>query len=690
MADKKPADFISLDRPSNFFGRRCQAFMEQVMDAPRSRLRLILGVLVIFALVLVVYRPILPGSFLMDDQRLIEGENPLVNGELTPYSIWFQTDFTLTTFVWWLQWLVWGGNPAGYHAVNMALQALSAVLLWRLLTRLKIPGAWLAAVVFAVHPVCVGSVARIAELKNTLSLPFCLLSFLGYLHYETLALYPEDEKQVINQSLRVRATFWYVLSLIAYVLSLLSKTTAAMLPVALILCAAWRRGRVTRRDVLHTSPYFILALAFGLMSVWFQKHQALANAGQTLQATSCWERLAGAGYDFWFYLGKALMPVNLSMVYSRWRIDAGTLTAYLPDLLVCAVFVLCWWFRRSWGRHALFGLGCFAVTLFPALGFFDAQFLTMWRVSDHLQYAPLIAIVALAIAGLASLPNKAIFRCLAVILLLTLSVLTFQRAQVFSTEESLLRDTLAKNPAAWAAHNDLGLIFAKRGNDADAINQFSASLQFNPDNLGAQLNLAQVLALQGRWEDADQHYLAALKIKPFDPGTHKEFAAALEAQGRAREALFHLKMALCFKPEIQTRLEFAALLYQTGDFPQAAAQYRRVLSLKHDEVVALNNLAWILATCPDDKVRDGAEAVRCAERACRLTAFKRASIVGALAAAYAEAGRFPEAVTTGETAVRLSAAAGDTKSAAIYQQPLILYRAGKPWRERPAGMGGSP
>jgi len=455
-----------------------------------------------------------------------------------------------------------------------------------------------------------------------------------------------------------------------------------MLPLVLLLCAAWQRGRITRQDVLHTSPYFVLALAFGLMSVWFQKHQALV--GETLAPASFGERLAGAGQNFWFYFWKALLPVHLSVFYVREKIDATNPAAYLPVLLAVAVFILCWRFRRTWGRHALFGLGCFAVALFPVLGFFDAQFLVKLRISDHLQYKPLIAVVALTAAGLASLPGRRVFQCTAVALLLTLSVLTFKRAQIFAAEESLFRDTLAKNPAAWPAHNDLGVILAKRGNYSEAINHFMASLECKPDNCEAHLNLGQALALQGRFGEAEQHYLAALHSKPFDPETQEKLADALQAQGRGREALLHLRVALCFKPENQTRLGVATLLYQTGDSRQAVVQFRRVLLFNRDEVEALNNLAWILATCSDDQVRDGAEAVRCAERACQLTAFKQAGMVGTLAAAYAEAGRFPEAVATAETAVRLATAAGDSRFAAVNQQLLMLYRAGKPWHEQPA------
>ncbi|HLX94495.1 MAG TPA: tetratricopeptide repeat protein [Verrucomicrobiae bacterium] len=650
-------------------------------DIQNRRLRLILGALIIFALIFIVYRPILPGSFLMDDSRLIGSDNPLVNGELTPRSLWFQTDFTLTTLVWRWEGLWFGDNPAGYHVVNMVLQGISAFLLWRLLARLKIPGAWLAAAIFAVHPVCVNSVARVAELKNTLSLPFFLLSFWAYLQYEALALYPVDRKQKENH----RATLWLTVSLIAFVLSLLSKTTAVMLPVVLLLCAAWQRGRTTLRDWLHTVPYFILALAFGLMTVWFQKHQALADAGQTLPPANFGQRLAEAGQNFWFYLGKAFLPVHLSTFYVRGGMGATTPAAFLPALLVGAVFLFCWRYRRRWGRHALFGLGCFAVVLFPALGFFDAQFLEMLRISDHLQYMALIALMALAAAVMASrLPPRAFFGT-AVALLLVLSVLTFQRAQVFAMDETLLRDTLAKDPAAWPAHNDLGIILAKRGDMSGATNHFMLSLQYHPDDSGAHENLAHAFVLQGKFAEADAQYLAALKIKPYAAQTHKAYAQVLEIQGRNREAIYHLQVAILFKPDAETRLELASLYYASGDPHRAVAQFHQVLRLQPDQVEALNNLAWILATCPDDTVRDGKEAVRCAEQACRLTAYKRVEMVTVLAAAYAEAGNFSQAVSTADMAVRMATAAGNTRFATINQQLLLFYRTNKPWRESPAG-----
>jgi Flp pilus assembly protein TadD len=655
-------------------------------DASRAYGRLALGALVIFALVLVAYRPILPGNFLMDDWRMVKADNPLVNGDFGPCSIWFQKEWPLSWFVFWAQWLAWGPHPGCYHAVNMLLHAVSAVLLWRLLARLKIPGAWVAAAIFAVHPVCVNSVARIAEMKNTLSLPFFLLSFWLFLPNLTSPPNPNLNPNLNPTPERCALpALRYGLSLAAFVLALLSKTSTIMLPVVLLACVAWQRGRITRRDLLRTGPFFLLALAFGLMSAWFQKHQQLV--GMTLQPESFLERLALAGRVFWFYLGKALLPLNLNLVYPWWKVDATAPASYIPDLLFCAAVLVCWRFRRGWGRHVLFGLGIFAITLFPVLGFFDSQFLTRWRVSDHLQYLPLIAPVTLAVAGMAFLLPAAAFRGVAAVLVGLLSFLTFQRAQVFASEETLFRDTLAKNPAAWGIHNDLGVILAARKNYSEAMEHFVASLQSNPDYSEAQSNLGQALAVQGKLNDAEPHYLAAIKLKPDDPETHRRFAVLLIQQGRTREALHHQRMALTFslKPDIKMRMDYVALLHQTGDLRGAVAQLRQVLLLKPDSVEALNNLAWMLATASDDTLRDGAEAVRYAERAARLPPVKEMCVPGTLAAAYAEAGRFPEAIATAEKAVEMETAAGETRFAAINRQLLRLYRAGKPFHEPPPG-----
>ncbi len=649
--------------------------------------RLLVGLGFFFALVFISYHPLLPGSFLMDDHRLIKDDNVLVSGENTLGSIWFAGDFSLSEVGWWLQWHWWGEHPAGYHVVNLLLQATSAVLLWRLLENLKIPGAWLAAAMFAVHPVGVNSVARVAELKNTLSLPFFLLSFLAYRHYEQLTLYPVGQVQPVTQKNRRRATLWYIVAVLAFVFSLLAKTTTIMLPVILLGWAAWQRGRISRTDWRHTGPLFFLSLAFGWMSVWYQKNQALA--GQTLPPMHFLERLAIAGWNVWFYLGKALLPVHLSVVYLRWKPEVASFSAWLPDLSVLAVLALCWCFRRTWGRHGLFAFGCFLVALIPALGLVDAQFLVKFQVSDHLQYLPLIAPVGLVAAWLATIANRKIFGLLAALLLVTLSVATMQRARVFSTQEGLMRDTLAKNPTAWGAHNDLGVVLAQRQDYAGAETHFRASLTNNPDNDEALLNLGQLFILQGRFEAARQQLQVALAHNPINSAVHEKLAEALAQLGQTQAAIVQLKLALreTKTPHPNTRLALAGMLYANGDYREAVAQYREILAEQPDLAEPLNNLAWLLATSPDDTLRDGAKAVEYAEHACRITHYQAPHALGTLAAAYAEAGKFPEAVTTSDQAIRLANAAGDSQLAAISRQLQAYYRAGRPWHESRADAG---
>jgi protein O-mannosyl-transferase len=711
--------------------------------------RLVGGVVLIVLAAFAVYWQALSGPFLWDD-FLVVHRNPLVTGEWAPMAIWFRMDFPLTYFAFWLQWLAWGNHPAGYHVVNVLLHATSALLLWRLLAQLRVPGPWLAAMIFAVHPVCVASVAWISELKNTLSLPFFLLSLLWYLQLDSAPrLSP----------LAPRPTLRYCLSLLAFLLALLSKTSTVMLPFVMVGCAWWQRERITSRDCWRASPFFVLALAFGFMSVWFQSHGAITGA--TVQNENFFGRLAGAGMALWFYLGKALLPLNLCMIYPRWTIDAAAPVSYLPLLLWCGVLVVCWGWRRTWGRHLLFGLGCFTLTLFPVLGFFDMYFLMLSRVSDHFDYLPLTALVALAAGGLgytysrlvpspkgpaprpladssarsamfiattppdnqapsgaacapppsyepfvpllphehpapdetapsarcsrsSLLPRRALALLLATALVVTLAILAAQRSQVFQSEEALWRDTLSKNPSAWCAHANLGRLLAEHQNYDEARTHLVKSLELYPDNAQAHSNLGRLLSLQRQFAESETHFQTALTLKPKDADIRKSYASALAEQGRLAEAVQQLRETLRLRPDLDARLQLGALLYQSHRFPEAAAEYRQVLAVKPDHLEALNNLSWLLATCSDQTVRDGPEAVRLAEHACRLSGYQQPRELGALAAAYAEAGRFPEAIETEQKSIDTARSAGNAQLAAIGSQLLTLFRAGKPYHEPPA------
>ena len=449
----------------------------------------------------------------------------------------------------------------------------------------------------------------------------------------------------------------------------------------------------------------------------------------------------------WFYLGKALLPLNLCMIYPRWQIDAAAPGSYLPLLFWCGVLVACWQFRRTWGRHVLFGLGCFTVTLFPVLGFFDMYFLVLSRVSDHFVYLPLTALVALAAGGVAcglnrffrigettkytrytkdqshrprppvpdqlsidvhnqdleikasSPPSFRVFRVFRGLtellgpesgvlgtavgggLVVGLAVLSMLRAQVFESEEALWRDTLARNPAAWLAHANLGWILASQQNYDEAKAHLLASLELSPANAQAHSNLGRLLSLQGKPAEAEEQFQTALKIKPKDAEIRRAYAAALAEQGRQDEAVTQFREALRLHPDTETHLQLATFFVQSGKPRVAVAEYCEVLASKPDQPEALNNVAWLLATCADATVRNGAEAVRFAEHACRLSGNAQPRELGTLAAAYAEAGRFPEAVEAAQKAMETARAGGDAQLAAMSEQLLTLFRSGKPYHE---------
>jgi tetratricopeptide (TPR) repeat protein len=658
----------------------------------------------ILGLLVAVYWPALRGSFVWDDLMLVEN-NLLLKGQFNLLSIWFRTDFPLSNVAFWLQWHVWGNHPAGYHAVNLLLHATSSLLLWRVLRRLSVPGGPLAAIIFAVHPVCVASVAWIAELKNTLSLPFYLLSILFYLRFESAAsestrpelssgsARPERvaegmEYNALNAATKLQGREtggspleWYALAFGAFLMALLSKTTTVGLPAVLLVCVWWQRGRLTRRDLLGTAPFFLLGLAFGLLTISFQAHGAIRGA--TVQTLSFPGRLGGAGMALWFYLGKALWPLNLAMIYPRWQINPAAVLTYAPVALWCCLLGICWYFRHSWGRHVLFSLGTFTFTLFPVLGFLSMYYLVLSRVSDHFEYLPLVSVVALAAGALCSAIAAKALRLVAPALVMVLSLISVQRASVFSNEQALWQDTLNKNPDAWISHANLGWILAAQQKYDEASVHLAKSLELNPYNAQAHCNLGRVLALQGHFPEADRHFLMALKLKPDDLDVRKSYASVLSENGRKEDAAQQLREALKSRPDPDVQLELAELLFETAQFPDAVVQYRQALALRPDVPEALSNLAWLLATSSDSSLRNGTEAVQLAERACRLTGYQQASMVGVLAAAYAEAGSFSNAVSTVQKTIDLATAAGDQRFAAVNRQLLKLFLAGQPYHEAP-------
>ena len=244
------------------------------------------------------------------------------------------------------------------------------------------------------------------------------------------------------------------------------------------------------------------------------------------------------------------------------------------------------------------------------------------------------------------------------------------------------RKALQINPNFSDALNNLGIALAAKGRFDEAIENYRKAIQINPNFAEALNNLGIALAAKGRFDEAIENYRQALQINPNFAEALDNLGIALAAQGQFDEAIENYRQAIQINPNRpETFFHLGMTLGQLGRTREAVAQYREALRLNPNLAGALNNLAWILAASPDDGLRDGAEAVRLAERACELTHYGEPLFIGTLAAAYAEAGRFPEAVTTAEKAEQLATSNGLKAVAAENQQLLELYRAGKPCRE---------
>ena len=534
-------------------------------------------------LTLVVYIPALRCGFVWDDDELV-ADNNLIKAPDGLYRFWCTTQPTdywpLTSTTWWLEWRLWGKNPLGYHVINVILHALSAVLWWRALARLKIPAAWLAAAVFAVHPVNVESVAWIAERKNTLSMLFFVLTLLWYLRFEDTS--------------RRR---WYWLALGTFALALLSKTSVVPLPVALLLCAWWRRGKVARTDLRRLLPFFALSVAAGLVTVWFQSR---IGVSQGILYRSLASRLAGAGWACCFYLWKAVVPVHLMTNYPQWRVEMSSPIAYLPILIVLGCLGMFWKYRQNWGRPLLFASGYFLAMLFPVLGLVNMTYLALSPVADRFLYLSLIGVIAPICAAGARVCRtcegafRAMIQIAAAMVVILLASLTWRQNHIYKDQETLWSVALERNPWSWVAHNGLGSALQHR-NPSDAISHYEQALLIKPDYAEAHNNLGNTLLELGRVPEAVGHFEQALRVAPNSARVHYNMAGALIRQGRRSEAIAHWEQAVRIKPDYaEAHNNLAAALMQTGRLPEAVEHFKQALRISPDYAEAYNNLAAAL------------------------------------------------------------------------------------------------
>jgi tetratricopeptide (TPR) repeat protein len=713
----------------------------QTLDQGKTARATWLFALALILIALLLYRPAWHGQPVWDDDAHIT--HPVLRSWHGLVQIWTQIGATqqyypLVHTAFWIEQKLWDDSFLGYHLVNILLHGATAVVLLQILLRLKIPGAWLGAALFALHPVQVESVAWISELKNTLSGAFFFCSILVYLEF--------DER---------RTTLSYVGSLFLFILGLLCKTAIAPLPGAIAVILWWKRGQIRfRHDLLPLIPFFLLGLLAGSFTVLFERI-FVGAAGSEFQL-SILQRCLIAGRDFWFYLFKLAWPAKLTFIYPRWSVSGAVWWQYLFPIGVLLILAYAWHLRTR-NRGPLTAALIFLGLLLPALGFIDVFPLLYSFVADHFQYLACVAPLTLFAAGLtvgverfAPAAKNFFGPAVSVCLLSILGLLSWRQAHDYRDIETLWRTTIARNPSCWMAYSNLGSFLSGMGVTDEAIQNFRRALELRPEQSKDHNNLGKALLQQGRFTEAMEEFQAALSISPNDPvtennigaaylqkgdvdsaldhlrkavkdgprngdayinfgnallkkrdfdnaiaaysatlelpydhaETHYSIANALRQKGENDDAILHYQLAIQLRPDyVDAHNNLANALRQQGRIEEAIQEYEAALKYRPQFQLAQNNLAWILATAADSRLRNGSKAVELAEKAVLATNGSDPILLHTLAAAYAENGEFEKAVAAARDSLAIADANGLTSLAESLRNKIALYQSGSAYHE---------
>lgn len=643
-----------------------------------------------------------------------------------------------TTF--WIEQKLWGNSVTGYHLVNILLHGLSAIVLLRILVRLKIPGAFFAAGLFALHPVQVESVAWISELKNTLSGLFFFGSVLAYLNFD-----------------ETRKRSSYAGSLILFALGLLCKTVIAPLPAIILVVLWFKRGRIrTREDVSPLLPFFGIGIGAGLFTAWVERR--FVGAQGDIFSLSLLQRCLVAARDFWFYLFKLVWPNKLTFIYPRWQVGNATLGQFLFLFALILLAALLWHLSRKL-RGPFATMLVFLGLLFPALGFINVYPFLYSFVADHFQYLACAAPLSLVAAGITFAsdqagPSSRILRPIVYgTVLLMLACLTWRQCAQYQNIETLWRTTIQRNPGCWMAYSNLGSYLSDRGNTTEAIIDFRKALELSPNESKDHNNLGKALVQEGRISEAMQQFQAALQISPNNADAESNIGAALLQQRETTEAISYLRKAVEKAPRhAEAHLNLGNAFLQNNEIDSAISEYEKTLDLPFDHaeshyslgnalrkkgdvdaaiahyhqaikirpdyanahnnlgnalrqqgrideaeheyqaaldsdpglVMAENNLAWLFATAADSHLRDGPKAVQLAEQAVVATNGNDPVMLHTLAAAYAENGEFDKAIAAARDALGIADAKGISSLSDSLRSKISLFQSKLPYHDQPS------
>jgi protein O-mannosyl-transferase len=563
----------------------------------------------LWCLVLAVYLPSLSSGFIWDDDDYVT-ENASLRSIDGLRRIWLDPQATpqyypLVFTTLWAEFHLWGLNPAGYHLVNAALHATNAVLVWLVLRRLSVPGAWFAAALFGLHPVHVESVSWVTERKNVLSACFYLLAlwqFLGVL---------DPIESGVDSLDRRHAWRSYVLGFVFFVAALLSKSVTCSLPAVLLLLRWWKAGRLKARDVAALVPLLVVGAALAFNTAWLERTHVGAT-GATFNWTMA-ERFLIAGRALWTYALTLVWPIGLSFIYDRWQIHAD---AWWPWVITfCALLVplaIAVRYRRMSGP--LVGVLFFGGTLLPALGFINIYPMRYSFVADHFQYLASLGLLtvlaawwmqperAAQVRWQALSPSSIPLRLreqFAVALLAVLAVLAWQRQSVFHDSLALWSDTIRKNPTSMIANIQMGRLASRSGDFVAAEHYFRDGIQFRTDDREThefQTNLAHALSKQGRLDEAASEFQHALAREPDYPEALNGLGNVKARQGDNAAAVELYRKSLAKQPRNSImRTNLGNALAASGKLSEAEQEYRQARDADPSSVLPRLGLVKVLA-----------------------------------------------------------------------------------------------
>ena len=544
----------------------------------------------LLAITVFAYYPVLDAGFIWNDDDLTAILALVDQGGLS--AVWFSSEafnyWPVTWTSYWLEHQVFGTDPdtglpdpTSYHVVNVLCHAMTCLLLWRVLARLEIPGAWLVAAVFAVHPVNVESVAWITQRKNVLAMLFYLVSLNQFLEFE--------------QSNR---RWHYRVALGSFLLAMLSKGAVVAMPLVLLLRAWWKNGRVTRTDLFRAIPFLVVAIVMSGVAIWFQQVRAIG--GETIRDAGVAERLMATGPVAWFYLHKTLLPIELSFVYPLWTFDPTRVVQWLPLCAGVAVLgTLAWATRAGLNRGPLAAVLYTLLSLGPVLGLVDIYFFRYSLVADHYQYIAMPGLLALFVGGAAHVArvrgiDRLTQRAASIALVTVLAGMTWQQVGFYRSPQQLWRDTLTKNPACWLAHNQLANRASSSSRLDDARQHYLTALELIEHQFGAghvetarvHNNLGVLLGQASRDSTdptlmpiAITHLETACRIDPQRGEYVESLAGVLRERGRNDRAISRLTRHVDRQPGDRSAwLMLASCLEEAGRASEAAQARQRARS----------------------------------------------------------------------------------------------------------------